>query len=69
MKFCQTDGTPLVEIADVAPADPYKTVVGSQNEIASAIPVDPFKTMVASDLRRKIKRQMMFWNFPKNLIC
>ncbi len=47
MKFCQTDGTVLV--ADAPPVDPYKTVVGSQDEIASAIPpADPFKTMVAS---------------------
>lgn len=47
MKFCQTDGTLLVE--DAPPADPYKTVVGNQSDIASAIPpLDPFKTMVAS---------------------
>lgn len=46
MRFCQTDGTVLVEDA---PADPYKTVVGNQSDIAAAIPpVDPFKTMVAS---------------------
>lgn len=46
MKFCQTDGTLLVE--DAAPADPYKTVVGNQSDIQAAIPpVDPFKTMVA----------------------
>ena len=47
MKFCQTDGTVLVD--DAPPVDPYKTVVGNQSDIASAIPpVDPFKTMVAS---------------------
>ncbi len=46
MRFCQTDGTVLIEDA---PADPYKTVVGNQSDIASAIPpLDPFKTMVAS---------------------
>ncbi|HLM59526.1 MAG TPA: DUF4190 domain-containing protein [Pyrinomonadaceae bacterium] len=46
MKFCQTDGTLLVQ--DAPPADPYKTVVGNQSDIASAIPpLDPFKTMVA----------------------
>lgn len=46
MKFCQTDGTLLVD--DAPPVDPYKTVVGNQSDIASAIPpVDPFKTMVA----------------------
>jgi hypothetical protein len=47
MKFCQTDGTLLVE--DAPPADPYKTVVGNQSDIASSIPpLDPFKTMIGS---------------------
>lgn len=47
MRFCQTDGTVLIDAAP--PADPYKTVVGNQSDIAAAIPpVDPFKTMVAS---------------------
>ena len=45
MKFCQTDGTVLVE--DAPAADPYKTVVSNLSEIP-APPVDPFKTMVAS---------------------
>ena len=46
MRFCQTDGTVLIE--KIA-ADPYKTVVGNQSDIASAMPpLDPFKTMVAS---------------------
>ena len=46
MKFCQTDGTVLIENAPAA--DPYKTVVGNQSDIAGAIPpLDPFKTMVA----------------------
>lgn len=50
MRFCQTDGTVLVE--DVPAADPYKTVVGSQSDIASAIPpLDPFKTIVATPLK------------------
>ncbi len=47
MKFCQTDGTLLVEVADAAKNDPFKTVVASRDEIASAVPPDPFKTMVA----------------------
>ena len=51
MRFCQTDGTPLMEVADAAGNDPYKTVVASQDEIASAIPLDPFKTMVAPPLK------------------
>ncbi len=47
MKFCQTDGTLLID--DATPADPYKTVIGNQNDIAAAIPPhDPFKTVIAS---------------------
>ncbi len=47
MKYCQTDGTLLVD--DAPPADPYKTVIGNQNDIAAAIPPhDPFKTVIAS---------------------
>ncbi len=45
MRFCQTDGTPLVEVSEDASPDPYKTVVSNQNDI-SAPPVDPFKTTV-----------------------
>lgn len=36
MRFCQTDGTPLIEAAE--PSDPYATMVASKDEIASAIP-------------------------------
>jgi uncharacterized protein DUF4190 len=35
LRFCQTDGTPLV---DDAPLDPYKTIVARPGEIAAAIP-------------------------------
>ncbi|HEY2867088.1 MAG TPA: DUF4190 domain-containing protein [Pyrinomonadaceae bacterium] len=35
LRFCQTDGTPLV--ADETPADPYKTMVASKEDIASAL--------------------------------
>jgi len=35
MRFCQTDGTPLV--ADEAPADPYKTMVASADDIKAAL--------------------------------
>jgi hypothetical protein len=35
MRFCQTDGTPLVEAAE--PSDPYKTMVASKDEIAAAL--------------------------------
>lgn len=47
LRFCQTDGTPLIEAAtETATEDPYKTMVASQEEIAAALPLDPFKTMV-----------------------
>lgn len=35
MRFCQTDGTPLVE--DSTPADPYKTMVASREDIQAAL--------------------------------
>ena len=44
MRFCQTDGTQLVDISETE-SDEYKTVVSNQNEI-SAPPADPFKTML-----------------------
>ncbi|MDQ3178983.1 MAG: DUF4190 domain-containing protein, partial [Acidobacteriota bacterium] len=47
LRFCQTDGTPLVTVAETASEDPYKTMVASQDEMASAIPPDPFKTIVS----------------------
>ena len=49
LKFCQTDGTPLVEITENTIDDPYKTIVAGKDEISSSIPPpDMFKTMVAS---------------------
>ena len=51
MRFCQTDGTPLVENE---PIDPYKTVIGRQEDIAAAIPPgDPFKTVAGGGIGRK----------------
>lgn len=53
MRFCQTDGTPLVEAAEQAPPpDPYKTVVGGMIKMDDdllQIPEqdDPMKTMVS----------------------
>src|SRR5438270_896085 len=35
MRFCQTDGTPLVE--DAPPPDPYKTMVASREDIQAAL--------------------------------
>lgn len=55
MRFCQIDGTPLVEIADAVNADPFKTMVGSSADIDSAIPPDPFKTMVAPPPQKEEK--------------
>lgn len=50
MRFCQTDGSPLVDVVAEAPEDPYKTVVAPQEPLPEppAPPDDPFKTMVAS---------------------
>ena len=48
MRFCQTDGTPLLNFIEAAPDDPLKTTLVRQDEIASMIPPeDPFKTGVA----------------------
>jgi hypothetical protein len=51
MRFCQTDGTPLVDTIEETPEDPFKTMVARpEDDFASAIPppnADPFKTMVA----------------------
>ena len=60
LRFCQADGTPLV---DDAPVDPYKTMVATPADIAAASgspaesedvldlpsPSDPAKTMYASE--------------------
>ena len=48
MRFCQTDGTPLLDFTEEIPDDPLKTTVVRQDEIASLIPPeDPFKTSLA----------------------
>lgn len=39
MRFCQTDGTALVDIPE--PVDPYKTMVARSEDIAAAIPKAP----------------------------
>jgi Domain of unknown function (DUF4190) len=48
LRFCQTDGTLLVDVVENAPVeDPYKTTVARPDEIASAIPpVNPYQTVV-----------------------
>jgi hypothetical protein len=40
MRFCQSDGTPLIEVAEEI--DPYKTMVARPGEIAAAIPSQAF---------------------------
>lgn len=35
MRFCQSDGTPLIEAGE--PVDPYKTMVASQDDISAAL--------------------------------
>ncbi|HEX8638457.1 MAG TPA: hypothetical protein VF692_10365, partial [Pyrinomonadaceae bacterium] len=53
MRFCQTDGTPLVAATEnAAPHDPFKTSVGRQEDIAGAIPPDPFKTMIGGSFSK-----------------
>lgn len=53
MRFCQTDGTSLVEAAENAPPpDPYKTVVGGMIKMDDDLlqlpdPPDPMKTMIS----------------------
>lgn len=39
LKFCQTDGTALVE--DSLPPDPYQTVVVRPEDIGASIPIEP----------------------------
>lgn len=55
MRFCQTDGTPLVEfVEEVQAEDPLKTTVVRTDDFASSIPdVDPFKTMVGTSIENK----------------
>ncbi len=67
MRFCQSDGTPLVEDA---PVDPYKTMVARPEDFAAATSLpeqsedvldlpaesDPAKTMYASE--REIRAEM-----------
>ncbi len=48
MRFCQTDGTPLLDFVEEPPEDPLKTTVVRQEEIASAIPAeDSFRSPIA----------------------
>jgi len=46
MRFCQNDGTPLIEETEITSAgDPFKTVVSSQDESSSSVPSDENKTV------------------------
>lgn len=44
MRFCQSDGTPLVD--DAEPIDPYKTMVARPGDIAAAMPVESSETSI-----------------------
>ncbi|HEY8559948.1 MAG TPA: DUF4190 domain-containing protein [Pyrinomonadaceae bacterium] len=50
MRFCQTDGTPLVgAVGESQAEDPLKTTVVRQEDIAASIPQsDPYKTVVGN---------------------
>jgi Domain of unknown function (DUF4190) len=78
MKFCQTDGTPLITIvAEITPPptvpnDPFKTVVAGsqrmQDDDILQLPIeqDPMKTMVASDLKKEIPPSRLDVSQPLN---
>jgi len=55
MRFCQTDGTPLDELVEETPEDPFKTMVARPEDSIPTIPKpdDPFKTMVAGSQSRE----------------
>jgi hypothetical protein len=66
MKFCQTDGTPLMSLVEnlvpppTTPDDSFKTVVASSQSLREddilQLPIehDPMKTIVASDFKKEI---------------
>jgi Domain of unknown function (DUF4190) len=72
MKFCQTDGTPLMTAAEdvtppqppTTPNDPFKTVVAglqsTREDDILQLPVehDPMKTMVVSNIKKEIPPPM-----------
>jgi len=41
LRFCQVDGTPLVDKAEAEEVDPFKTMVARKEDIAAAIPKEP----------------------------
>lgn len=43
MRFCQSDGTPLVD--DAPPLDPYKTMVARPEDLAAAVPPASFEAI------------------------
>ena len=52
MRFCQTDGTPLVDGPE--PVDPYKTMVARPEDIAAAIPPMPDKSQAGSRVEDEV---------------
>lgn len=54
MRFCQTDGTPLLDFVEEVADDPLKTTVVRQEDFASAIPAeDPFKSSGTSSVPKE----------------
>jgi hypothetical protein len=70
MRFCQADGTPLVE--DTTPADPYKTMVASKEDIAAALgasvtpPPGPSESPAAEDEPLQIPSQPLSAPVPSS---
>ena len=48
MRFCQVDGTPLID--DAPPPDPYKTMVASKEDIRSALNAEPERPLASASI-------------------
>lgn len=62
MRFCQTDGTPLDELIEQTPDDPFKTMVARPDDLFPAPPLppdDPFKTMVAGSQPKDVSGDLL----------
>ncbi len=62
LRFCQVDGTPLVDKAeDPAPADPYKTMVARKEDVAAAIPKEtsPAPSSVVPPIPSPLEDQLL----------
>ena len=62
LRFCQVDGTPLVEkVEEAPPADPYKTMVARKEDIAAAIPKEtpPAPSSVVPPIPSPLEDQLL----------